>query len=82
MLLHLQFMLNCPTIFVGSLNIKASREPSPTEGRRPEITYHLEFNLENDKSYPVKENDHKIDVWANEGLVYDDNACGIKNLNP
>jgi hypothetical protein len=50
--------------------IKASREALPTGVRRPEITYNLEFNLENDKSYFARENDHKIDVWASEGLVF------------
>jgi hypothetical protein len=26
--------------------------------------------LEKDRRYSIKENDHRIEVWANEGLVY------------
>jgi hypothetical protein len=35
--LHLEFTLNFSTIFVGSFNIRASREALPTEVRSPEI---------------------------------------------
>jgi hypothetical protein len=36
-LLHLEFTLNFSTIFVDSLNIRASRDSYPTEVKRPEI---------------------------------------------
>ena len=36
-LLHLEFTLNFSTIFVGSFDIRASREVFPTEVRSPEI---------------------------------------------
>ena len=36
-LLHLEFTLNFSTIFVGSFNIRASREAYPTEVRSHEI---------------------------------------------
>jgi hypothetical protein len=35
--LHLEFTPNFSTIFVGSFNIRASREALPTEVRSPEI---------------------------------------------
>jgi hypothetical protein len=41
-------------IFVGSFIIRVFRETYPAEVRSPEITYDLEFNLKNDKSYSVK----------------------------
>jgi hypothetical protein len=37
MLLHLEFTLNFSTIFLGSSNIRASREALPTEVKSPEI---------------------------------------------
>ena len=36
-MLHLKFALNFSTFFVGSFDIRASQEASPTEGRSPEI---------------------------------------------